>query len=69
MRSGSSDGIWQNPFHENSHEYRALGRAIINAGGNRDLAIKKVCRLYVVPHFDRLPVSVWTATLVLLSRQ
>ena len=41
-----------------SPEHRALVRAIAKAGGDRERAIRNVCRLHGVKGFDALPSHV-----------
>ena len=48
-------------------EYRALRHAIEKAHGDRDRAIRNVCRLYGVKTLDALPGAIRAATLVLLG--
>jgi hypothetical protein len=51
-----------------SDEFRKLHRAIEKAQGDRDQAIRNVCRLYGVKAIDALPSAVRAATLALLKR-
>jgi hypothetical protein len=46
-----------------SDEFRKLRRAIEKAQGDRDRAIRNVCRLYGVKTIDALPGAVRAATL------
>ncbi len=41
-----------------SPEHRALMRAIEKAGGDRERAIRNVCRLYHVKDLDALPAHI-----------
>jgi hypothetical protein len=50
-----------------SDEFRKLHRAIEKAQGDRDQAIRNVCRLYGVKAIDALPSAVRAATLALLD--
>jgi hypothetical protein len=50
-----------------SDEFRRLRRAIDKAHGDRDQAIRNVCRLYGVKAIDALPGAIRTATLALLG--
>jgi hypothetical protein len=50
-----------------STEYRALRHAIEKAHGDRDRAIRNVCRLYGVKTLDALPGAIRAATLELLG--
>jgi hypothetical protein len=50
-----------------SDEFRRLRRAIDKAHGDRDQAIRNVCRLYGVKTIDALPGAVRAATLALLD--
>jgi hypothetical protein len=50
-----------------SGEFRKLQRAIEKAQGDRDQAIRNVCRLYGVKAIDALPGAIRAATLALLG--
>jgi hypothetical protein len=50
-----------------SDEFRKLRRAIEKAHGDRDQAIRNVCRLYGVKALDALPGAIRAATLALLD--
>jgi hypothetical protein len=50
-----------------SDEFRKLHRAIEKAHGDRDQAIRNVCRLYGVKAIDVLPGAIRAATLALLE--
>ncbi len=50
-----------------SDEFRKLHRAIEKAHGDRDRAIRNVCRLYGVKVIDALPGAIRAATLALLG--
>jgi hypothetical protein len=50
-----------------SDEFRRLRRAIDKAHGDRDQAIRNLCRLYGVKTIDALPGAVRAATLALLG--
>ena len=50
-----------------SDEFRKLRRAIDKAHGDRDQAIRNVCRLYGVKAIDALPSAIRAATLALLD--
>jgi hypothetical protein len=50
-----------------SDEFRRLRRAIDKAHGDRDQAIRNLCRLYGVKTIDALPGAVRAATLALLD--
>jgi hypothetical protein len=50
-----------------SPEFRRLRRAVGKAGGNRDLAIRNVCRLYGVKVPDALPAAIRAAAVALLD--
>jgi hypothetical protein len=50
-----------------SDEFRKLRRAIEKAHGDRDRAIRYVCRLYGVRTVDALPGAIRAATLALLG--
>ena len=50
-----------------SDEFRNLHRAIEKAHGDRDQAIRNVCRLYGVKAIDALPGAIRAATLALLD--
>ena len=50
-----------------SDEFRKLRRAIEKAHGDRDQAIRNVCRLYGVKTIDALPSAIRAATLALLD--
>ena len=50
-----------------SPEFRRLRRAVGKAGGDRDLAIRNVCRLYGVKAPDALPAAIRAAALALLD--
>jgi hypothetical protein len=50
-----------------SDEFRRLRRAIDKAHGDRDQAIRNLCRLYGVKTIDALPGAVRAAALALLD--
>jgi hypothetical protein len=50
-----------------SSEFRRLRRAIEKAQGDRDRAIRNVCRLYGVKTVEALPSAIRAATLALLG--
>jgi len=50
-----------------SDEFRKLHRAIEKAQGDRNQAIRNVCRLYGVKTIDALPGAIRAATLALLE--
>ena len=50
-----------------SDEFRRLQRAIDKAHGDREQAIRNVCRLYGVKAIDALPGAIRAATLALLG--
>jgi hypothetical protein len=50
-----------------SDEFRKLHRAIEKAQGDRDQAIRNVCRLYGVKAIDAPPSAVRAATLALID--
>jgi hypothetical protein len=50
-----------------SDEFRKLHHAIEKAHGDRDRAIRNVCRLYGVRTLDALPGAIRAATLALLG--
>ena len=50
-----------------SDEFRKLHRAIEKAHGDRDRAIRNVCRLFGVKAIDALPGAIRAATLALLG--
>jgi hypothetical protein len=50
-----------------SPEFRRLRRAVGKAGGDRDLAIRNVCRLYGVKAPDALPGAIRATALALLD--
>jgi hypothetical protein len=50
-----------------SDEFRKLHRAIEKAQGDRDRAMRNVCRLYGVKTLDALPSAIRAATLALLG--
>lgn len=50
-----------------SDEFRKLHRAIDKAHGDRDQAIRNVCRLYGVKTVEALPGAVRATTLALLG--
>jgi hypothetical protein len=50
-----------------SDEFRKLHRAIDKAKGDRDQAIRNVCRLCGVRTIDALPAAIRAATLALLD--
>jgi hypothetical protein len=54
---------------DESDEFRKLRRAIEKAHGDRDRAIRNVCRLYGVKTLDALPGAIRAATLALLAPQ
>lgn len=64
---GNNKSIRQNLIENtDSREFRELQRAIAKADGNREHAIKAICRLYTVADFDRLPAPIKSAVLSLL---
>jgi hypothetical protein len=50
-----------------SSEFRRLRHAVEKAHGDRDQAIRNVCRLYGVKAIDALPGAIRAATLALLG--
>jgi hypothetical protein len=50
-----------------SDEFRRLRHAVKNAAGDRDRAIRYVCRLYGVKTVEALPGAIRAATLALLG--
>jgi hypothetical protein len=52
-----------------SDEFRKLRHAVEKAHGDRDQAIRNVCRLYGVKAIDALPGAIQATTLALLSPQ
>jgi streptomycin 6-kinase len=50
-----------------SAEFRRLRHAVEKAHGDRDQAIRSVCRLYGVKAIDALPGAIRAATLALLG--
>jgi hypothetical protein len=50
-----------------SAEYRRLRHAVDKAAGDRERAIKNICRLYGVKALDALPGAIRAATLALLD--
>ncbi len=50
-----------------SDEFRRLRHAVEKAAGDRERAIRNVCRLYPVNRFDALPSAIRTAMLALLK--
>jgi hypothetical protein len=50
-----------------SDEFRRLRHAVEKAAGDRERAIRNVCRLYTVNRFDALPGTIRTAMLALLD--
>jgi hypothetical protein len=50
-----------------SSEFRRLRHAVEKAHGDRNRAIRNVCRLYGVKALDALPSAIRAATLALLS--
>ncbi len=50
-----------------SDEFRRLQRAIDKTHGDREQAIRNVCRLYGVKAIDALPGAIRAATLALLG--
>ena len=50
-----------------SDEFGRLRHAVEKAAGDRERAIRNVCRLYTVNRFDALPGAIRTAMLVLLD--
>jgi hypothetical protein len=50
-----------------SDEFRKLHRAVDKAQGDRDRAVRNVCRLYGVKTIDALPGAIRAATLALLG--
>jgi hypothetical protein len=71
----TADGIEQNLQQKGdrgrmlgeSDEFRKLRHAIEKAHGDRDQAIRNVCRLYDVKTIDALPGAIRAATLALLG--
>jgi hypothetical protein len=50
-----------------SSEFRRLRHAVEKAAGDRERAIRNVCRLYGVKTLDALPGAIRAATLALLG--
>ena len=50
-----------------SDEFRCLRHAVEKAAGNRERAIRNVCRLYAMNRFDALPGTIRTVMLALLD--
>jgi hypothetical protein len=50
-----------------SAEFRRLRHAVEKAAGDRERAMRNVCRLYTVNRFDALPAAIRTAMLALLN--
>jgi hypothetical protein len=50
-----------------SDEFRRLRHAVEKAYGNRDRAIRNVCRLYGVGRLELLPSAIRAATLALVG--
>jgi hypothetical protein len=50
-----------------SEEYRRLRHAIEKAHGDRERAVRNVCRLYGVKSLDALPPGIRTTALALLG--
>jgi len=50
-----------------SDEFRRLRRAVEKAGGDRERAIRNVCRLYGVSGLDALPGAIRSAVTALLQ--
>jgi hypothetical protein len=50
-----------------SDEFRRLRHAVEKAAGDRERAIRNVCRLYGVKTLDALPGAIQAATLALLG--
>jgi hypothetical protein len=50
-----------------SDEFRRLRHAVEKAAGDRERAIRNVCRPYTVNRFDALPGAIRSATLPLLD--
>jgi hypothetical protein len=50
-----------------SDEFRRLRHAVEKAAGNREGAIRNVCRLYTVNRFDALTGAIRSAILALLD--
>jgi hypothetical protein len=50
-----------------SSEFRRLRHAVEKADGDRERAIRNVCRLYGVKTLDALPGAIRAATLALLG--
>jgi hypothetical protein len=50
-----------------SSEFRRLRHAVDKAAGDRERAVRNVCRLYGVKTLDALPGAIRAATLALLG--
>ena len=50
-----------------SDEFKRLRHAVAKADGDRERAIRNVCRLYGVNRLDALPSAIRAATLALLD--
>ena len=50
-----------------SAEFRRLRHAVEKSAGDRERAIRNVCRLYGVKTLDALPPGVWATALALLG--
>jgi hypothetical protein len=48
-------------------EFRRLRRAVDKAGGDRERAIKNICRLYGVKMIDALPSTIRAAAVALIG--
>ncbi len=65
MKTGSlSSALRADP--DGSREYRDLLRAIMKANGDRERAIRNICRLHGVRELNRLPSAIRSAALDLL---
>ena len=65
---GNHGSIRQNLMVEDSREFRDLRRAIAKAHGDRERAIRNICRQYGVRSLDALPAPVRSAARDLLGQ-
>jgi hypothetical protein len=66
-RRVSAGALGQQLNSTESHQFRDLRRAVANANGDREAAIRNVCRQYTVRSLDALPSAVKFAALALLD--
>jgi hypothetical protein len=68
VKSGAGHSLRQALDTNDSREHRDLLRAISKAEGDREAAVRNVCRLYRVRTLDALPPGVMSAAVALIAK-